>query len=332
MYSPSICATVETNTACAAAVLECLNVSLNDQFCSALHPVIALTRTLPAYSGNMLELHFDRNEAPFDFAYRINKDYDAPLLKPALLTETVTPFLQNEPDQLFQNPMSRFRYGIESICVEYDFPFGSPPALFFDLNRDEAFNCRKVYGDLKKIANVFQFPMYEELSYFLAHVKQLGLKVVYYGLMLSRRSEAIRLTIEGMEFGQLTEIITALGWTGNYNTLQELQQTYLKANQRLVLCVDFDKCLGNKLGIEVHSPDWEPILKKLTANGLCHKKQYHLLKSWYGKTALPNALSTALTALHQRPVTCIYRRLNHFKFVLDDSEAIKAKGYLYYCF
>lgn len=314
----------------AAPVLESIQKSLQGQLHNQLDAIIELARTLPPFSGNMLELHFYRKEAPFDFACRINKNYDAPLLNRALLPETVLPFIQGECDQLFKKPMPCFRYGIENVCVEYDFPFSSPPALFFDLHRDQEFMPGETYEDLKKLAAAFQQPVHEELANFFAKIKAAGLHVVYSGFMLSRKGESIRFTIEGVRFDTLTKAITALGWRGDYDALGKPKQTYLQA-QRLVLCVDFDRQLGHKLGIEVHAPDWKPLSKQLFTNCICDEEQYDLLKSWYGNTALSHHLSKELSRLHQRAITCLYRRINHFKFTLE-SGTITTKTYLYYCF
>lgn len=162
----------------AASVLESIKENLDGAFHHHFNPIIEWSRSMPPFSGNMLELHFNRNEAWFDFAYRISKEYDASLLKAALLPKIILPLLQDEQSEFFQKPMPCFRYGIENICIEYDFPFQSPPALFFDLHRDKEFDYEKVYADLKKLASVFQQPIYEELIDFFAKIKRAGLNVV----------------------------------------------------------------------------------------------------------------------------------------------------------
>ena len=315
----------------AGSILECIKASLDGSIHPHFNPVIEWSRSLVPFSGNMLELHFERIEAWFDFAYRINKDYDAPLLHSAHLPETVQPFLLNDCHQLLQYSIPIFQYDIENICIEYDFPFGSPPALFLDLHRDKAFTPHKAYEDLKKLASHFQQPVHEELLNFFVKIKRAGLKVVYSGFMLSRKGESIRFTIEGVESDTLSKTISALGWKGDYDVVATLQQTYLQADQRLVLCVDFDRQLGHKLGIEVHAPHGEPLLKKLFTNCIYDGEQYNLLKSWNGITALSHLLSKELTTLHQRSISCVYRRINHFKFTLESS-IITTKAYLYYCF
>lgn len=315
----------------AAAVLESIAKATESGFSKQFHPVIELARNLPAYSGNILELHFDRPGCWFDFAFRINKQYDSPLLTPALLQNKIAPFIQKGLDQLFQNPMPGFRYGIGNVWVEYDFPFQTAPALFFDLHRDEAFLPERTYRDLKKLATVFQYPISEELPGFLTTIKQLRLKVVYYGLMLSRKGASIRLTLEGVEAAGIIGTVRKLSWTGNDEALIELQKDYLRPNQRIVLCVDFDNILGSKLGLEVHDRDPNAFLEKTATNRRCEERYLDLLKSWPGKTALSLPLSRALSALHQRTVSCVYRRINHIKFTID-KDTINTKAYLYYCF
>ena len=321
---------VDSSGVNAAAVLESITKTTESGLSQQFQPLIGLARNIPAYSGNILELHFDRSDAPFDFAFRINKQYDGPLLAPALLHNKIAPAIQEGLNQLFQNPMPGFRYGIENVWVEYDYPFETAPSLFFDLHRDEAFLPERAYGHLKKLAAVFQYPISEELFGFLATVKQLRLNVVYYGLMFSRKEASVRLTLEGIAAERIIETVKQLGWRGKNPTLTELQKTCLSANGKIVLCVDFEKSLGTKLGIEVHEPDVNAFLKTANQNSTC-KSLCALVKSWPGKTALAFPLSKALSALHQRTVNCVYRRINHFKFTIDES-GITPKAYLYYCF
>ena len=331
LHPVGFCSNAGMNGVSAANVLENVKKSLEAELSGRLYPVIELARNLPPLSGNMLELHFNRSEAPFDFAFRINEQYDGPLFQPALLQDKFAPAVWEGYKQLFHAPMPGFRYGIENVCFEYDFPFQTLPALFIDLHRDMEFTPGKTLEDLKELAAAFQQPIYEELAGFFAKIKEAGLHVVYAGFMLSRKARSIRFTIEGVTFNTLMKTIIALGWKGNYDVLDKLQQTYMQANQRLVLCGDFDRQLGHKLGIEVHAPHWKPLIEKLFTNRICNEEQNDLLKNWYGKTALSHHLSKELSYLHQRAITCVYRRINHFKFTLE-ADAITTKAYLYYCF
>lgn len=64
----------------AAMFLKTVRDSMNNECSIQLNPVIQFAKALPACSGNMLELHFDKEEGCFDFACRINLNFDQRVL------------------------------------------------------------------------------------------------------------------------------------------------------------------------------------------------------------------------------------------------------------
>lgn len=95
--------------------------------------------------------------------------------------------------------------------------------------------------------------------------------------------------------------------------------------------VDFGSCLENRIRIEIFDDNEAAFIRTLYNNRHISQVDCRLLNAWKQCSTLPDDLSTALTNLHQRPVSGLYTRLNHVKFALDDTEVTTA-SYLYDCF
>lgn len=315
----------------AAEVLKTVQESMDDEFAIQLNPVIPLAEKLPACSGNMLETHFDKAEGCFDFACRINSDFDQKVLHTFHQQNSIPCFLSRGYCSLLNASETGFRYGIENVWFEYDFPFTAVPALFLDINRGKPFCPETIYYLLQHAAASFNYSLHHSLLSFLHKIKLLHLYVVYYGFMFSRNTTALRLTINGVRAHNLLQILHALGWTGSYRQVEKLKETYLNDEQQLVLSVDVDQQLSPNIGIEIFEDNCNPLIKALYNNGIISHKQQAFLSGWECTCCLTPRISYNLTQMHQRNVECIYKRLNHFKIALKGG-TVNAKAYLYYCF
>lgn len=330
LYTGGSVESVETTVPSAADVLHFIQSTSNAATALHLKPAIQLAKHIPALSGNILELHFDTN--CLDFATRLNIDFDKQLIKELKQKKYNLRFVDNGFLTIVRQEKDIFPCGIENIWIEYDAPFQSAPALFFDINKSSVFEPQSVYNSLKQITSVFGWGVNEKLLHFLEQVQQAGLRTVYYGFMFSRKTKSIRLTIKGIKAGQLASTFRRLGWKGNYRWLEKLEDCHFKKEQKLVVGVDFETTLKNRIGIEVFDDNPVAFAQSLYQHQHISKALYDLLSSWEQRFELPEHLSTALTQLHQRPVNWLYTRLNHFKFIIDSTNAIAVKGYLYYCF
>jgi len=108
--------------------------------------------------------------------------------------------------------------------------------------------------------------------------------------------------------------------------------SYLKQEQKLVVGVDFGDSVEDRIGIEVFDNNPAAFIQTLYNEQHISKAYYGLLNHWKQRLQLPEHLNTALTQLHQRSIEWLYTRINHFKFVVDSTDVIAVKGYLYYCF
>ena len=315
----------------AAAILQIIQNKEEGALRRHLDSVINFARQIPAYSGNILEWHLNRDHAPFDFACRINADYDKPLLLVKPMQPDTSPFIQEGYSGLLDSNNNCFKFGIQNIWLEYDFPFPGNPALFFDIHRKAATSPLLKWEHLKLICGYFQQALPPAAFDFLNKIHASHLIVVYAGFMFSRESQSLRLTIKGMEPGQLPEILKLLTWPGDYQAVAKLLGDYTLPGQTVMLSVDFDDQLRQRIGVEFFAPDFVLFTQKLRQNNVIREDQLRLLAQWEGKLDLPPAAAKALTQVHQRIVNHIYKRINHFKFIIQE-HTVTAKAYLYYCF
>lgn len=293
-------------------------------------PLIRFAQHVPAFSGNMIELHFDRKQW-FDFSLRINAQYDRVLIAGTPLWENLSTPLREGCLQLLNANRSGFAYGIENLWFEYDFPVNADPALFFDLHRDERPSLHRQVIDLATVCGLFGYPMPPAFPELLAALDKEGLTVVYYGLMFSRKPSSLRFTISDIAPGQLTGILQKVNWKGDYSQLAEIESQYVKGADKISIALDFNGQVGSRLGIEVSMEDTDAAVEKLHQKGAFNKDQYQLLKQWKGKVALDKEISRALSELHEREICYVHKRINHFKFLLDNDQ-VTGKAYLYYCY
>ena len=313
----------------AATVLEIIQRNMSEESRLQLTPVIKLARNIPAFSGNMLELHFDRSDEWFDVAFRINDQYDKALLCRNSLNNT-SGFIQQGYRQLINRYKTGFHHGIENVWFEYDAPFQGDPSLFFDMHRSSR-QVREKAAGIEAVSQLFQFPFYHELSSFVDQVQSQGLHVVYAGYMFPRKSEAIRITIEGLTGMNLEAIVKRWNWQGDYALLATLRNKFLREDEKIVLSIDFSNRLGSRLGIEINGTGRTDIIEKLTQEKQCGKQQAQTVNNWAGTIEPWPAVASALSNLHRRTIGLIHKRINHFKFSIEN-QFINCKIYLYYCF
>lgn len=313
----------------AADVLSFLQNNTSAATAAYIASIIPFAKCIPALSGNILELNFGNNNV--DFAARLNVDFDMGLIKKINCNYYNLPFIRENLLTLIQRERNGFDYGIENIWIEYDAPFHSAPALFFDINRNSVFCPQFVYNSLHKVKDIFGWCINSRLLHFLEQVKQTGLQVVYYGLMFSRNEKSTRLTIKGIQTTQLIDTLKSLGWRGNYEVLEKFT-VYLNKEQKIIVGVDFENNIKDRIGIEVFVDNQRAFIETLYNNQQISERHVNVLNSWPQCFKLHEHLSVALTQLHERTIQQLHTRINHFKFVIDSSEAVTVKAYLYYCF
>jgi len=314
----------------AGSVLGCIRKDITGASPWYFDPLIRFAQRVPAFSGNMIELHFDRKHW-FDFSLRINTQYDRVLIPEWPLRGQVSCSLQEGYQQLLNEDRNGFAYGIENLWFEYDFPVNADPSLFFDLHRNTDLAPNKRMKDLAKVCNLFGYNLPKGATTLLAGLYENGLRALYYGLMFSRQPLFLRFTIPDIAPGQLAAALQQVGWKGDYSLVEALEAQYLQSFDRITIALDYNGEIGSRLGVEAFTEDTDAAVELFHRNGAFNKDQYQLLKQWQGKVALDPGISSALSELHEREICYVHKRINHFKFTLDKDQ-VTGKAYLYYCY
>jgi hypothetical protein len=185
--------------------------------------------------------------------------------------------------------------------------------------------------DLASVCGLFGYAIPAGFHELLAVADKHRLNVQYFGLMFSRKPAPLRFTIGDVPAGQLTAVLRGLGWEGDYSRVAEIEEQFLPLSDKVAIGLDFNGQPGSRLGIEVAVTDTEAAVEQLHRQGAFNKDQHQLLKQWQGKVALDKNISAALSELHQREICYVHKRINHFKFILDNDQ-VTGKAYLYYCY
>lgn len=296
-----------------------------------LQPVIDFAMDMPAISGNVLEWHLYKNEHPIDLSFRINHRFDRNLF-PEILGSKLTPApIRQGLNNILNDGQDGFLCGIENVWLEFDAPLKRNPSLFFDIERYSNISLIERANSIEKVLSCFGKSVPSGISEILEKINKLYLNTLYAGIMFSRESNALRLTISGVVPDRLTEILEALGWGGNFEVLRKMQKTYIQSAHRIMISADFANEIQPRIGIELMGGNMELLTGQFLANGLINTDQYDTLRNWEYSMPIPEELSKILEKTHERPTTTFYRRINHFKFVIEGDNML-AKAYLYYCF
>ncbi|KAA6438429.1 hypothetical protein FEM33_17225 [Dyadobacter flavalbus] len=296
-----------------------------------LDPILELAQSIPAYSGNFLEWHLGKTTGVLDYIYRINTIYDTPLLSFDPLPGGQDAVISRGYRKLVNDARTQFRYGIENVFFEYDFPVLNDPAVFFDLHKRTGIRADAKRHDLLEVCSLFEYPLSEAFSEMLARLDAHDFNAIHFGLMFSRAAKAVRMTIDNVQGGRLTEALKLLGWQGDFGIVSGILDNFSRSTERMLLSVDYGGLCSQRIGIEMLGAGMHRIVPDLAASGMITGQQQELLLKWSGRTLLEPSDARQLSELHQRQVTHLYRRINHFKFIVDGSD-VSVKAYLYYCF
>ena len=315
----------------AGDVLYAVCQNIEGRFRKDLQPVIDFAMQKPAFSGNILEWHLYKNECPIDLSFRVNQRFDS-MLFPEILESATTPALIRQGfNNIFNHAQNGFSYGIENVWLEFDAPLGGNPSLFFDIERYSNISVMEKAHSIGEVWSCFEKIRPSVTSEILQKIANLYLSALYAGIMLSREGDALRLTISGIVPDRLTEILDVLGWDGNLELLKKLQKTYIQSDHRIMISADFTDKIQPRIGIELSGGNMDVLINQLLENGLVNTDQYNSLKDWECTMPVPKQMRETLANIQGRSITAFYRRINHFKFVIE-GDYMLAKAYLYYCF
>ena len=159
--------------------------------------------------------------------------------------------------------------------------------------------------------------------------------VRYTGLLLSRRTEKIRLCVTGLTAPATRDYLQRADWNGCLNKLQDLTEEVAPSRRGAqfaepgVVDLNVGDEVDGKIGLEyvfAREPqlrgriEEQPFLELLVDRGWCDPGKIRDLCIWPGYAIghLPHTIWAEITA----------RRLNHVKLTINGSSPVEAKAYL----
>ncbi len=169
-------------------------------------------------------------------------------------------------------------------------------------------------------------------------------RVSHIGLMLGRRSAALRVHISELPLRDLHPYLQRIGWGGDAASTEALARTLLDHGDLLVLCLDIVGELTPSAGLECFfaqrhglDPRWRTLLERLTTLGLCAPEKAEALLRWPGSVTpiddharWPDDLLVQSLIRPPDVLGAIDRRLSHVKLVCPPDAPPAAKAYFGY--
>lgn len=168
-----------------------------------------------------------------------------------------------------------------------------------------------------------------------------GAWVSHVGVMLGRRTRALRVHISGVPLSALGHYLTDAGWPGDADRAIAAARLLLDHGDSLVLCLDVVGELLPRLGLECSfaqkrglDPRWEALLDRLVDAGLSTPEKTQALMKWpsvvtpaESEPPWPEELVAASLTLPPHKLGLVERRLSHVKIAFGPGESPSAKAY-----
>jgi hypothetical protein len=169
-------------------------------------------------------------------------------------------------------------------------------------------------------------------------------QVFQVGVMLARRSDAVRLCISHLSPEQLEAYLRRIRWPGPVDRLRSLLAFLGEWVDTFVLDIDVGEAVHPKIGLEcymagykqpAHEPRWRALLDALVERGLCVPAKRTALLAWPGferddgaPDLWPGNLLLASRLLGPRVSSALSRTLHHIKVSFEQDRPLEAKAYL----
>ncbi|MDJ0713520.1 MAG: hypothetical protein QNJ54_04790 [Prochloraceae cyanobacterium] len=163
------------------------------------------------------------------------------------------------------------------------------------------------------------------------------------GVMLSRKSDLIRVCIRNISPKQILEYLTKINWQGSLKPLKELLDKISSFAERIDLDIDVGESVRPKIGLECYfnrqpkfEPRWQLLLDYLVENNLCIPEKRDSLLAYPGyirqkdrQDLWPSNLLKLSQLLGAKYERIFFTGLHHIKLTYQQSKTLEAKAYLY---
>jgi len=158
------------------------------------------------------------------------------------------------------------------------------------------------------------------------------------GVMLARRSDAIRFVISDMRGGQCVPWLERAGWRDSGERFTSVIRSLAPLGDRLQLGFDVGDAIGPRVAVECSfgtqlptAPRWRALVEHLVAVGLCTQSKADAMLAWPGSSEEPvraGDLPDKVRRLAPDVATSLFfREISHIKITCDRDVA-DAKVYL----
>lgn len=160
------------------------------------------------------------------------------------------------------------------------------------------------------------------------------------GVMLARKSDAVRICVRDITPPQIPEYLTRIGWRGSVSDIKALILKLSNLVERIDLDLDVSSTILPKLGLECYvqiKPDSKGLqfLDYLVDAGLCLPEKRDALVAYPGhiherlnRELWPQHLRHFSDFLEGRVLSTFFRTIHHIKVIYQPDRALEAKAYL----
>jgi hypothetical protein len=238
---------------------------------------------------------------------------------------------------------------VRNIWLEFDLdgltPSLPPPSLFIGLRRETS--ASEAYIVAEKALDMFLgesglIPLRDNLHRCFETCPDIAF-VNQVGVMLSRRTDALRVCIQDLAPNQIIPYLLQVGWPRPVDELEHLMAGLISFSDHIIMVdIDVSARVHPKVGLEFsveHKPEnkprWAAFLDDLVERELCTSEKKDALLAWPGvaeppKSSAPWPMPLIIESLSQPPdcFSVFTRLLSHVKIVYQPQQPFEAKGYL----
>ncbi len=249
------------------------------------------------------------------------------------------------------DPASELHRRIDNVWLEFDIDpdadrLPAPSVFFAPYNGIQAGNEHDWVGDgaLRLITGGPIAPATEQTLDTALDALPAGANVFQLGVMLARRSAAVRCCIAKLPADATPGYLSAVGWPGRIGDLEALIARLSPYVDEVALDLDVADGIAGRVGLECYlsdfrqpgqDPRWAAFLTELVRLGLCRPERRDAVLGFPGSVARgdrtavwPEHLGAAAALLGGRARSAFARVLHHVKIVFEPGRPLEAKAYL----
>jgi hypothetical protein len=326
----------------------------------AFSDIQAVARMLPPVSENLLECRLGADSSTVDFSVLVMPSDSSHKMLAGLNSAAMPDIILAHPVWKrirafcldWYEPNSLLSKNVDRIWLEFDVDDRLSqvpiPSFFWcfkysqeELNRKIQ---KQIIEDTLNLLNGTELsPQIKQNLVLCSDSLPIGSQFLYIGAMLSRKLEAVRVNITGINEDNLLAYLNKIGYRFSVIELKEIIKELSFFVDETILNFDVGDVIFPKIGIECElikkdpriEPRWQLLLDYLVEKGLCTPKKRDAFLYWCGYSQekthpelWPRNLSKISSFLGERGSSVFFRRLNHIKIVYQPDSSLEAKGYL----